>query len=119
MCCYQTYPHIDNYERGQEAMRLVPRLLGGLRTHIHVERLPTLLPVAMCSTHPGFPAADMNVVCAEMEEKEGVIDCTVFHVSGSFLYRALLQSPSQKAMPSGVSVGRYLYHLHQRGRHDR
>ena len=92
MCCYQTYPHIDNYERGQEAMRLVPRLLGGLRTHIHVERLPTLLPVAMCSTHPGFPAADMNVVCAEMEEKEGVIDCTVFHVSGSFFCRALLQS---------------------------
>ena len=31
----------------------------------------------------------MNVVCAEMEEKEGVIDCTVFHVSAaaSFVVR--------------------------------
>jgi toxic protein SymE len=81
MCCYMTYPHIDNYERGQEAMRLVPKLLSGLNTTIHIETVPTLLPVACCSTHPGFPAAEMNTVCAAMEAKYPgqVIDCTVFH----------------------------------------
>merc|ERR1712070_665531 len=35
MCCVHEYPHIDNYERGLEAMQMVPRLLSGLRTAVH------------------------------------------------------------------------------------
>jgi toxic protein SymE len=73
------YPHTDNYERGLEAMRMVPRLLGGLRTTAHLEHVPVLLPISMMSTQPGFPAAAMNQFMHTLEQRPGVLDVTVFH----------------------------------------
>jgi microcystin degradation protein MlrC len=78
MIGYHLYPHTDQWERGDEAMRLVPRLLNGsLRPRTYVEHLPILLPTS--TTDPGHPAADMNDVCRRLEAEPGVIDCTVFH----------------------------------------
>ncbi|MBO0728128.1 MAG: M81 family metallopeptidase [Acidimicrobiaceae bacterium] len=78
MLGYHLYPHTDQWERGDEAMRLVPRLLAGeLRPASHVEHLPILLPTS--TTDPGYPAADMNDVCYRLEQRPGVVDCTVFH----------------------------------------
>lgn len=72
------YPHTDMAERGREAMELVPHLVAGaVRPVTHVEHLPMLLPAA--TTDPGNPAAAMNEVCAAVEARPGVIDCTVFH----------------------------------------
>ncbi len=72
------YPHTDMFERGQEVVRLLPRLLTGeLRPVTHVERLPILLPAS--TTEPGAPAAEMNELCQSLERRPGVIDCTVFH----------------------------------------
>jgi microcystin degradation protein MlrC len=85
MCCYHTYPHVDGYERAQEAMRLLPRLLSGLRPAVFLERVPTLLPVTMCCTmaqaYDGAngPAHELLQLCQAMERKPGVIDCSVFH----------------------------------------
>ena len=79
MCCYHTYPHVDGYERAQEAMRLLPRLLAGLKPVVHLERVPTLLPLTMCCTMEGYPAHELLEFCQEMEQKPGVLDCTVFH----------------------------------------
>jgi microcystin degradation protein MlrC len=78
MIGYHLYPHTDQWERGDEAMRLLPRLLdGSLRPRTHVEHLPILLPTS--TTDPGHPAADMNEVCRLLEAEPGVVDCTVFH----------------------------------------
>jgi microcystin degradation protein MlrC len=78
MLGYHLYPHTDMWERGDEAMRLLPSLLdGSVRPTTHVEHLPILLPTS--TTDPGFPAADMNERCRELEQRPGVIDCTVFH----------------------------------------
>jgi microcystin degradation protein MlrC len=78
MVGYHLYPHTDMWERGDEAMRLLPALLAGeLRPTAHVEHLPILLPTS--TTDPGFPGADMNEVCRQLEARPGVVDCTVFH----------------------------------------
>ena len=37
MCPVHLYPHTDTYERGVEALRMAPRLLGGLVTTAHLE----------------------------------------------------------------------------------
>lgn len=74
----QLYPHTDGRERGHEAVAAVPRLLAGTwRTETHVEHLPMLLPAS--TTEPGGPAAEMNEICRAVEQRPGVIDCTVFH----------------------------------------
>ena len=74
------YPHTDSYERGVEAMRMVPRLLdGSVRTTAHLEPVPLLLPISMMCTQPGFPAAEMNEFMYALEARPGVLDCTVFH----------------------------------------
>ena len=75
---YHLYPHTDMWERGHEAVHLLPSLLdGSVRPVTHVEHLPILLPTS--TTDPGFPAHAMNEVCKELESRPGVIDCTVFH----------------------------------------
>jgi microcystin degradation protein MlrC len=72
------YPHTDLHDRGVEAVDLIARMLEGeVRPVTKVEHLPILLPTA--TTNEGFPAARMNEVCAEIESRPGVLDCTVFH----------------------------------------
>lgn len=74
----QLYPHTDGRERGHEAVAAVPRILDGTWAPlVHVQHLPMLLPPA--ATDPGEPAAEMNELCRAVEERPGVIDCTVFH----------------------------------------
>lgn len=72
------YPHTDGHERGHEAIAAVPRILAGTWAPvIHVEHLPMLLPTS--ATEPGEPAAEVNELCRAVEQRPGVIDCTVFH----------------------------------------
>jgi microcystin degradation protein MlrC len=78
MIGYHLYPHTDQWERGDEAIRLLPRLLdGSLRPCTYIEHLPMLLPPA--TTDSGYPAAEMNELCRKLEAEPGVVDCTVFH----------------------------------------
>ena len=72
------YPHTDLHDRGVEAVDLIIRMLDGeVRPVTRVEHLPMLLPTA--TTDAGYPAARMNEVCAAIESRPGVLDCTVFH----------------------------------------
>jgi microcystin degradation protein MlrC len=72
------YPHTDGRARGREAVAAVPHLLAGTwAPAIHVEHLPMLVPAA--TTDPGEVAAEMNELCRRIEDRPGVIDCTVFH----------------------------------------
>jgi microcystin degradation protein MlrC len=71
------YPEIDGYERGQEAINALPRLLGGeWKPVIHVEKLPMLLPPS--TTNRG-PAAAVQAMMWELEQRDGLIDVTFFH----------------------------------------
>ena len=76
MCPVHLYPHTDSYERGVEAMRMVPRLLDGLVTTAHLEQVPALLPLCMMCTQDGFPAAQMNAFMNSLEARPGVLDVT-------------------------------------------
>ena len=71
------YPHIDTYERGEEAVLAIPEILSG-RMHpvTHVEYLPMLMPPS-CTDDP--PAKQTNELCWKLEAEPGVIDATFFH----------------------------------------
>jgi microcystin degradation protein MlrC len=70
-------PHTDMYDRGLEAVGLLPGLVRGeVVPTVHVERLPMLLPL---TTTDGGPAEQINARCAEVERRPGIIDCTFFH----------------------------------------
>jgi microcystin degradation protein MlrC len=74
----ELYPHTDGRDRGREAVGAIPRILEGTWSPaIHVEHLPMLLPAS--TTDPGQPAAEVNARCRAVEQRTGVIDCTVFH----------------------------------------
>ncbi|ETW94298.1 M81 family metallopeptidase [Candidatus Entotheonella palauensis] len=76
LACHH-YPHIDMHERSREAVRLIQRMVNeGLRTAIHVERIPVALPTT--TTFFGIG----QEVLAYMLEAEGaadVIDISWFH----------------------------------------
>jgi len=73
----QEYPHTDMFDRGVEAIALLPELLAGtLHPTTHVERLPLLLPT---STTDAGPAADVRDLCLAAEKRPGVIDASFFH----------------------------------------
>ena len=72
------YPHTDLYDRGVEAVELLHRVVEeGLRPVVHVEQLPILLPPS--TTDGDSPATRANQVCAQLEARPGVIDCTLMH----------------------------------------
>jgi microcystin degradation protein MlrC len=71
------YPEIDGYDRGKEAINAIPRLLDAeWRPVIHVEKLPMLLPPS--TTNRG-PAAAVQSMMWELEQRDGIIDVTFFH----------------------------------------
>lgn len=71
------YPHIDQDERGREAILHLPALVAGtLETSIQVLRVPMLIPTT--ETFRG-PLAEVNELCWELEKRPGVIDVTFFH----------------------------------------
>lgn len=78
MLGFHLFPHEDQYERGDEVMRLIPELVSGrVKPISRVTTLPMLMPTN--STDEGWPMHDANVVAAALEEIKGVIDCTIFH----------------------------------------
>ena len=114
--CRSTYPHVDGYERAQEAMRLLPRLMTGWRPARFLEHVPTLLPLTMCCTMEGYPAHELLQYCQEMEKKPGVVDCTVFHgfpyadidIVGTSVYVATEDSP-ELAEDIAKQVGTWIW----------
>ncbi|WP_088032222.1 M81 family metallopeptidase [Evansella clarkii] len=71
------YPHTDCYERGEEALDNLLRIINGeLKPVMCLERLPMIIPT---STTYLSPVKDINELCWELETKEEVVDCTFFH----------------------------------------
>lgn len=71
------YPHIDSYERGQEAMEFLVRVLRGeITPEMAVEILPLLIPASPSRVEP---TRAINEYCHRWEREPGMIDCAFFH----------------------------------------
>lgn len=71
------YPHVDSYERGREAVQFLELVHEGqVRAVMHLERLPMMIPP---TTTDLDPAKRFNELAWEIEERPGILDCTIFH----------------------------------------
>ncbi|MDP9368714.1 MAG: M81 family metallopeptidase [Chloroflexota bacterium] len=74
--CHE-YPHVDGYERGEEALELAVRIVNGeVRPVMHLEKLRMVLPPS--TTRHGTARA-INEMCFGWEAKPGMIDCALAH----------------------------------------
>jgi microcystin degradation protein MlrC len=74
--CHE-YPHVDIYERGDEAVELAARIVRGEANPVmHLETLPMMIPPS--TTREGVARA-IAERCADWESKPGVIDCAFVH----------------------------------------
>src|SRR5699024_8598314 len=71
------YPHEDSYEIAQEAIGLMKEFIDGkIKPTPYIENLPLIIPTF---TTELSPMKELNAFCAEMEKRDGVIDCTIYH----------------------------------------
>ena len=71
------YPHTDMYDRGQEAMEIIPCLLRGeVKPTMHLTKLPMIIPLTTANLSP---IKEINERCWQWETHPGVIDCAFFH----------------------------------------
>lgn len=71
------YPHTDSYEIGAEAVVLATEIFEEkVKPTMYLKQLPIMIPT---STTNLSPASDVNQLCYQWEDKEGVIDCTFYH----------------------------------------
>jgi microcystin degradation protein MlrC len=74
--CHE-YPHVDGYERGEEAVSLAAKIVRGeVRPVMHLEILPMMIPP---STTMHGPARTANELCFAAEAQPGIIDCAFIH----------------------------------------
>ncbi|MFA7439175.1 M81 family metallopeptidase [Castellaniella sp.] len=74
---YDTFPHVDFFERGQEAAQLLRRMLDtGVRPAKAVRRLPLITVPQMQSTSDQ-PMLDLVRQMHEFEEDDGVWTCSI------------------------------------------
>jgi microcystin degradation protein MlrC len=74
--CHE-YPHVDLYERGEEAVDLAVKLVRGeIAPVTHAVIMPMLLPPATTLSGPGKTITD---ACYAREQDPAVIDCAIVH----------------------------------------
>jgi microcystin degradation protein MlrC len=108
------HPHTDMFERGQDAINILPELLSGrLDPKLHVEKLPILL---VTSTTMYGPMAAVNELCRSIEKEPDIIACTFFH---GFVWTdtpdtgpsvlVIANGDAQKATDAAQRVGRFVW----------
>jgi microcystin degradation protein MlrC len=71
------YPHTDSFERGQEAMAFLLRVLRReIAPAMAIEALPLVIPASPSALEP---ARTINALCHDWEQRPGMIDCVFFH----------------------------------------
>ena len=74
---YDTYPHIDGYERGVEAVRLTARMLAGTLKPTKAFRQPPMLPALQAQFTGRHPMSTVIAEAHRMEAMPGVETITV------------------------------------------
>ena len=73
---YRTNPHVDLFERGQEAARLLLELFDGIKPTKHRVRLPLVAPSVTQLTAPGHPYGDL-IRLGQTYVDESVMNVTI------------------------------------------
>lgn len=78
---YDTYPHVDNHDRGEEALRIIADACRGrTRPVAALAQIPMLIgPPRQCTLRP--PMQDLFAMVHEREQQPGIISITL---SGGF-----------------------------------
>jgi len=75
---YDTYPHVDMYERGLEAVALIARIVrGGLRTARALRKPPLMPPLPKQCTSYETPMRALIALAHEREREPGMVSVTV------------------------------------------
>jgi microcystin degradation protein MlrC len=74
---YDTYPHVDGYERGLEAVDVMARLLEGRLKPTKAFRQPPMMPALQVQFTGRYPMNKLIEEAHRMEEMEGVETITV------------------------------------------
>jgi microcystin degradation protein MlrC len=74
---YDTYPHVDGYERGVEAIDVIARLLDGSLVPTKAFRQPPMMPALQAQFTGKYPMSRLIEEAHRMEEKEAVETVTV------------------------------------------
>jgi microcystin degradation protein MlrC len=91
---YETYPHIDPYDRGLESVELMEKLIAGEITPVRTLRqVPMLTPLPPQFTWGETPMNDLMSLSLEIEKEPGIL-CIM--LAGGFVYSDIHDS--------GVSV---------------
>lgn len=74
---FDTYPHVDTYERGVEAVEVIYKTLRGeIEPTMAYRQLPLLTsPPAQCTLRP--PASDLVKKLHQLESEDGVVTATL------------------------------------------
>jgi microcystin degradation protein MlrC len=71
------YPHTDEYERGEEAIGFLLRVLRrDITPAMAIETLPLLIPASPSALEP---VRSINASCHRWEHEHGMVDCAFFH----------------------------------------
>lgn len=77
LTAYRTYPHVDQYERAQQAAAILNRMLtDSLETQLHFRR-PAMMDAANHGLNPSGPMADILAFAEDIESKPGVLCASV------------------------------------------
>ena len=74
---YDTYPHVDGYERGVEAIDVIARLLDGSLVPTKAFRQPPMMPALQAQFTGKYPMSRLIEEAHRMEEMEAVETVTV------------------------------------------
>ena len=113
---YDTYPHVDNFERGQEAARLMAASVGG-RVHpvVGFQSVPLLIGLPKQCTLSG-PMAEAFQLVHELERRPGILGITlaagfpfadIYHAGASVAVMA--DGDEDLARRTAAEVSRHLW----------
>lgn len=80
---YNTYPHVDSWERAVEAGRFMARLLKGEIYPVSAVVRPPIAPAVVTARTGWGPIKDLMEAAFRMEERPGVLNASVY---GGFVY---------------------------------
>lgn len=80
---YNTYPHVDSWERAIEAGRFMARLLNGEIRPVSAVVRPPIAPAVVTARTGAGPIKDLMEMAFRMEELPGVLNASVY---GGFVY---------------------------------
>ncbi|MCO5177039.1 MAG: M81 family metallopeptidase [Thermomicrobiales bacterium] len=78
LLAYETYPHIDTYARGSQAVRLMERLRRGDFRPVHALRqMPLLSPLTAQRTDGATPMAELAEMAVDLRRERDVVAITL------------------------------------------